>query len=355
VTEKYILYSIIFVSLILTFSIAIHYKLPIGEDISFHLEMAKEYYFGKWMMNDVDSDLMGNIGIPYPPLLHFILLLGFLLKIPLTFPLLIQLFLYPLALYTTGMLVHKELSLKHSIIVLLLLASSYGFFDRTVQVQPQSFDMILFPLSIYFFLKKNTSGFMFSNCIMVYTHSYYSLFLFGSFVLFSLFRRDRIKMVIFSFITFLPIIIITLPYIISTLQYMVSTNQNIQEVYIVNNPLFLLGYLGGVSAFVLLVLVRYKSINLKDDFQLLLLCWIVCLLPLMFVMDRLITYMVVPFSILASIVIFKIDNRYIRMGLIGFVVMISILYMGTYFQKIWLDEYHIDTEHLMEIARNFNS
>jgi len=308
--KKYIFYSIITISLILTILIAIHYKMPMGEDISFHLKIAKGYYLGKWMMTD--ENVLETTKIPYPPILHLILMFGFIFKTPITFTLFIQLFLYPLALYTTGMLVYKELGFKHAIIVLLLLISSYGFFDRTVQIQPQSFDMIFFPISIYFFLRKNTLGFVLSNFIMVYTHSYYSLFLFGTFVLFFLFRTKGLKMILISFLTFLPLIILTLSYMGYTLEYMASNSQNIQEEIIRTDPVFLIGYFGGALIFVFIIMIYHKKINLKDDFQLLLICWIVCLLPLVFAMDRLVTYLVVPVSILASIVVFKIENKYSR-------------------------------------------
>src|SRR4030042_847085 len=214
-------FLIITVSFILTALIAVMTRYPMAEDVTFHLKIAKGYYEGKTV-----REVLDETKIPYPPLFHYILMIGIWLRIPVLFPLIIQVFLYPFALLSTGLLVKKYLSWGHAIVVLLLLIGSWGFMDRAIQVQPQAFDMILFPFSVYSFLEKKKLAFIASNSVMFYCHSYYGLLLFGSFCMYFLMRRKGFWMLVMSGMTFIPLISMTVPVLMDKVEYTINTTES---------------------------------------------------------------------------------------------------------------------------------
>lgn len=343
ISIKYIFYSIVLITFILTVMIAVTTRLPMAEDISFHLEIAKDYYQGRSM-----SEVMEETKIPYPPLFHYILLIGIWLKIPLLFPLMIQVFLYPLALLSVGLVSKKCLSWKHSVLIVLFLIGSWGFMDRTIQVQPQAFDMILFPLSVYFFLEKKKIMFILNSAVMFQIHSYYSLVLFSAFCLYFLFRRKNIDIIVISLVTFIPVLLMTYPALLEKFDYTMATTESQEKA--TKNPMFILLYLGSMSVFAIPALF---TADYKDDFLFLVLCWLI-VLSILFILllDRWITYITLPLSILCSVFVLKIKNDTIRTMLISAVVMVAILYIGSYFQQTILGGWHIDTEHLLSIVRD---
>jgi len=345
--DKLIFFLIILVTLIFTITTAIHYKLPIGEDITFHLDVANYYHEGKSF-----SEVLDIIKTPYPPLFHYLLLPTYILK-TMNWVLFLQIIFYPLALLSIGWIVGKELSWKHAIITVLLLISSYGFFDRVIQVTPQAIDMIFFSLSIYFFLRDKKLGFILSNLVIFYSHSFFGLLLFGAFGLFWLFKKKGLTIILLSLLTFILVIIMTYPVIMYKADYTVNVVES-QNMAVRTKPIFTMMYLGGVVVFIPLLLTLGKK-TFKNDFNSLVLCWMVVLTPLLFTLtDRYITYAVVPLSILASVGIMKTKGN-LRSILIWMVVWMGILLMVYYFYMTLTSSHHIQLEHLMNIKEKIMS
>ena len=345
--DSLILLLILSLILLLTLFIAISCKLPMAEDITFHLDVAYDYYTGSSV-----SQVLQKIRMPYPPLFHFLLMPTFLFK-SLSWVMFLQIIFYPLAFLTTFHLVRLGLSSKHAMITVLLLIASYGFFDRTVQVQPQAIDMILFPLAAYSFFKERKLMFTLLNAVMFFCHSFFGMLLFGSFILFWIFKRRGLGMILIAGLTMLPVLLMTYPVIIDKLN-VATTIRESQNTAVREKPMFALMYLGAVTVFLPLLPTLWKDVR-KNDFLLFAVCWLAALTPMLFtITDRYITYAVVPLSILASayIINMKPTARGIFVSFVWIMAGVMLIY---YFYMAMVGGYHIDAEHLAEILAKIGS
>jgi hypothetical protein len=311
--KKYlvILSIIILISFALMLSISITYQRPVGDDIWFHLRISRLYAEGKNAM----FESVGTNSFPYPPLFHLIFVPFILIGLEIPFATLLQVIFYPLAMITVAWLMWKKVGRISAIFTILLLLSSFSFFDRTAQVTPQAFDMIFMPLAVYFFFNKRTLPFLASFGVMVYSHAPISFLLFAPFLLYSLMYKENRRMVYISLALMIPLILISIAFIPTTLtssQQGIWSIQNPQEAMILENPLQFLLYMGILpSIFIPLAYYYVSDKRKKTGFDKFVILWLLFLLPMgIFWIDRLASYIIVPLSILiGSYFQLKLENK----------------------------------------------
>lgn len=325
----------IFLAFFLTLNVSLTAGKPIGSDFWYHLKFAESYARGELAL--FNEKLMDPNKGPYPPLFHLILVPFVLFGIVVEFAAFLQIFFYPLALFTPVYLVWKRVSISSAAFTAILLFSSIAFFDRSMQVIPQAFDMIFFPLAAYFFLEKRRLPFLVSMSIAIYSHGAYSLILLGSLILYSLKFKVGLKMIRDVLIIAAPLIILTLFFLPSYLGSATQINDP-QEKIIREYPLHFFVYLGWVPSVLFFVSLGYYFLkrNGLDEMVVLSIFWLVVLLLILpLYPDRFANYAVVPMSILVSLFLNKISSAYGKgSGLILLVVLFIIafqIYFGWWY------------------------
>lgn len=175
-------FVLIALALALVLAISLVYTVPVGWDPYYHLEIARIWARGEVGMTS--SFVMNSIGYPYPPLFHFILVLGVWLKNEFLYIRILQSFFYPLGLGLSMWLMRKHVDPKSALFCGILLMSSIAYFDRLFEAIPQALDMILYPVVMHFFLTKRKIPFIIVCTLMIYNHSVAAILLLsGLFVL----------------------------------------------------------------------------------------------------------------------------------------------------------------------------
>jgi hypothetical protein len=322
----------------LTFSISFIVGKPIGTDFWFHLKIAESYARGENAL--FNEEFMAPNRGPYPPLFHLMLALfvtsGFILQIA-TF---LQVMFYPLALFTSVFLVWKRINASSASFVSIALFSSVAFFDRSMQVIPQAFDMILFPLAIYFFLTKRRIFFLISMSIMIYSHGAFGFLLFSSLVLYNLKYKVSKKMIIDVLVATIPILVLILVFLPSQIG-LINDIKNPQEKLIKENPISLFVYMGifPTSTFIVSLMHFFHKKRKLSKTEIMSLLWLIVLLPvIVFYPDRFCTYAVVPVSILASKFLSDISfahGRWLGLLLLVFSFAISLITYLNWWQVLY--------------------
>ena len=339
IDDKISLFFII-LTLSLTFSLTLTISMsvgkPLGSDFWNHLEIAESYARGENAL--FNEEFMDPNKGPYPPLFHLIFVPFVWLGVAVEFATLLQTFFYPLALFTSVFLVWKKINIRSAAFTAILLFSSIAFFDRSVQVIPQAFDMIFFPLAVYFFLEKKHLPFLISMSIVIYSHGAYSFLLLGSLVLFYLLKwREGSKMIRDMLLVSIPLIILTLFFLPSYMGQTVGINTP-QEKFMLESPVFFFEYTGWVPVslfFVSLIYYFYKRKEL-DKMDILTIFWFTVLMVMLPIFpDRFCTYAVVPMSIMASRFLMETSSAYGR-GF-GLVLLVILFLLALPFYLAWWD------------------
>lgn len=320
----------------LTLNISLSIGKPLGSDFWFHLEIAESYARGENAL--FNEEFMDPNKGPYPPLFHLIFVPFVWLGVAVEFATLLQIFFYPLALFMSVFLVWKKINIRSAAFTAVLLFSSIAFFDRSVQVIPQAFDMIFFPLAAYFFLEKKRLPFLISMFIVIYSHGAYSFLLLGSLVLFYLLKwREGSKMIRDILLVSIPLIVLTLFFLPSYMGPTVGINTP-QEKSMLESPAFFFEYTGWVPSILFFISLIYYFLKRKelDGVDILTIFWFTVLMVMLPIFpDRFCTYAVVPMSIMASRFLMKTSSAYGR-GF-GLVLLVILFLLALPFYLAWWD------------------
>ncbi len=330
--------SVFFIILILscafylTFNIAFKYKV-IGDDFRFHLNAAEIYARGENAL--LDKEILDSFGGPYPPLFHLFLAIFVKLGIEMQAATFLQVIFYPLVLLSAAFLVWKKKGILAAAFTIILMFTSIALFDRA-QVIPQSIDMILFPLAVFFFLGDKKVPFIILMTIMIYSHGYFPLLLLLAVALFSFIEKKNQKAAITTSVLSLPLIILSLEYLPSYLTARTEAN------LLLTNPLFILSYFGINLALMLPLALIYSFMERKnlDKLDKISIYWLLATLLFAFKFpERMASYSVAPASIIISKMFSKFSsiNRIYGM-LVGIFLLIQLFLFGFFanFMK-WLN------------------
>lgn len=216
------------VALIVSLAIALFYRVPIGEDIHFHLKIAADWR-NNGLLGWFSETAFEQNKMPYPPLLHILLLF--------IDPLTIQIGLLPLAVWSFSKLYTGRDRLLAGVLVL----SSYAYVDRIMQVNPQAITMILLPLAILYYIQNERHGFIAVSSLMIWTHGIVALSCLGG-LFFQMLRRRQYKTLALILLLTAPVLATTFLYLPTTLEKFTSGFENNQERQFWSNPLFTVLY-----------------------------------------------------------------------------------------------------------------
>lgn len=143
-------------------------SIPIGTDIHFHYDVARQYSIGKFGMF---SDIVFETNLfPYPPIFHVLLVPSIWLNIEYIFAKLLQIVLPFLIYASTVIFMRYHTNQKTALITALLLTSTVGFVDGTIQARPQGLTMIFIPIALHMYLRNNSNGYAIFSGALAYIH-----------------------------------------------------------------------------------------------------------------------------------------------------------------------------------------
>jgi hypothetical protein len=221
-------------------ALALYYLQPIGADIHFHWQIAQVWAL---LENGFFSTVALEMNqIPYPPLLHWILVPAFWLRIKTQFTLLLQVILFPLGVYAM-MKVTQHMGRLYSLLTGILVMGSLAYIDRLFQVQPQALSMVLLPLAFYY--RKDSWKFVLVSVAMVWNHGLIAAPLLAGLWLYRIYEGSVSKKHVFSLsLGSFPIVALSLLFLAAGLSRFIGSGfENAQEAAFWNDPLFSLVYM----------------------------------------------------------------------------------------------------------------
>jgi hypothetical protein len=274
---------------------------PIGADVYFHFKIA-------------DLIAQGNIGgawqfpltenfFPYGMLLfHFGMSLISLSGSPYYFALVLEAILMPLTFTLTVWLMIKKVNIKAAFITGLCLLGTIAFIDGTIQLRPESLDLLLYPLMLFAVLSANKKSFIGMALITIYSHGLASLANIYGIALKLLREQKWRKTIIAGLIGTTPIILLSLYYIEGAFQKWFTlagaNNSNPQQTMFWVNPLFFIPFYSGVTLFGFVFMFKRHKSYFES-----LLCWGILASAIMipFWADRWLQYITIPLSCLVGL------------------------------------------------------
>lgn len=275
---------------------------PSGDDIHIHMEIVRGWLN---LENPLLNEKYFYNGYPRPPAMHLTIALMSLIPFVSLVAAVnsLEIILFPLILTATFYLVYKRSDTFTASLSTLLLATSIAFLDRGIQVIPQAFDVLLFPLAAYLFLAGRKAHI--PICVyLIYNHWGYAVLPVGALFTFSLiYKRERLSDFGIIAAACVPLAAV----MILNSGPMIAESAGIneaQELAVLTEPLFAIKYLGYPLFFLIFIsAIRLKYIPLHD-FEKLILLWILALMPMaIFFPDRFIGYVAQPLAIFGGIVL----------------------------------------------------
>lgn len=298
---------------------------PSGDDIPLHLQIVQG-----WL--DFENPLLNEKyfinGYPRPPAMHITIAL--LAVLPFVSVLaavnFFEIILFPATLVATFYLVHKQTDVFTASLSILILSTSAAFWDRGVQVIPQAFDVLLFPVAVWLFLQGRRI--YIPVCIyLIYNHWGYAILLISSLFIFSLmYRKEKIRDFGIIAVVSIPLALIMMLNAGPMLAESSSMNEA-QELAVLTEPLFAVKYLGYPLFFLIFISVIHLRYLKLQDFERITLLWILALLPMaIFFPDRFIEYVAQPLAIVGGIVLADLlKDEKARAGLLFAVFLFAFL------------------------------
>lgn len=347
--EDRISLAFIIITIVLAFSltaaISITLGKPVGNDIRYHMKVAEAY--ARFENALFDEAFWGPAGGPYLSELHFILVPFVWAGVAIPFAALLQAFFYPLALSASVFLVWKRYGIGPASYAGIILLSSLAFFDRAMQVNPQAFDMIFFPLAVYFFMAKRRIPFLISMSMVVYSHPGFGLLLLCPILLYHVKSKTGGVMVRDILIVSIPMILLTAAFISPHIE-LVGGISTYQEEILIEQPLLIFIYIGLLPVAVCGASLAYLCMGRGKlgDFDFLTLIWLVVLTVLIPIYpDRYPTYAIVPMSILGSRLLGEADRHGSHAALalrVLLLLLASVNYLGWWLQLWGYSPYMFD-------------
>lgn len=307
---------------------------PIGSDVYWHLHIAtlirKGNFTEAWLY-----PLTENM-FPYGLLLfHFGLSALVLTGNPYFWALIIEAVFMPLTFTLTLWLMTKKVSAKAAFITGLCLLGSLAFVDGSMQLRPESLDLLLYPIMLFAVLSFNKKSFIGLALITIYSHGLAALSnIYG--VALQLWRNfEWRKYITIGVIAALPVILISLYYIEGAFQKwftLAGTNQsNPQQTLFWTQPLLFIPYYCGLTLFGFVFLLKKH----KSYFEVLLASGVVAsAIMIPFWADRWLQYITIPLSCLVGLGLKDASTKKL-MFVLPVLLAISFLYVLNWYLISW--------------------
>jgi hypothetical protein len=303
---------------------SIVYPKPIGADIAFHIDIARAYLQGQ---NGMFMEQVMRVNqMPYLPLFHMFLVPGLAFNAELEFIRLLQALLYPTCLLL-AMILARQNNLSPSIVGLSLLGSA-AYMDATLQVRPETLDILLWLCLIFFFLSNETKWGLLTAVLGIYNHSFASISLNGG----ELLSWKNRRMIFLYVLASLPIIVVSLWFLPGMLRTWVGVPASDQAYQFIHNWFgFSFIYLGALFIAVPICVyegLKWKTLNRLALASLVTVASSLIMIPVWY--DRFYHYASVPFALLLSN--FVASHRNARLAILGYVVFWFIIQ----YSSMWL-------------------
>jgi hypothetical protein len=277
----------------------------------------------------IEKHLFAN-PFPYPPAFHMTLaLLAIIFNTDavnvFSF---FQIFTFVSILWLFYLLVKEFKGTYPAVLTFSLLVCSFSFWDWTNQPIPTGLDFIIAPLVVFAYLKDRNLFFIFGSVFLVYNHLFYGISLiFGLFMHTLFFKKE--KRVLWHWIIgmCIPLAIFYIPHIDGLLVFRDGSGQRfMSNNYFLWNIAYFGYFLTPISLGGLFWILSRK----KDEFENVLLCWLVGMLPLLVIVsNRGLTYIVPPLAIMGAIMLDEVSQnekeRYIILICVFFVAILYFL------------------------------
>jgi len=245
-TDKYNL-LILFVSLTYLLGLVLASTLtsmPIGVDVHFHYEVAGYYAIGQ---NGMFSQTVLEMNhSPYPPLFHLLLVPSIWLNIEYLFAKSLQVALPFLIYLSTIVFIRYYTYPKTQLTTALLLLSTMGFIDGTIQCRPQGLAMLMIPFALFFYIQNKDNKFVAASGLLAYIHGVAGIANIWLLTLYGFFKGYWKKTFIKLAIVLAPIILITLIYIGGAVTKWGGVYDTHQEYLIFTKPQEMIPYYSGM-------------------------------------------------------------------------------------------------------------
>jgi hypothetical protein len=241
---------------IFAIAVGIFVTYPVGADIHFHIHVATIWASGQNGM--FSTYVMAINHFPYPPIFHWLLVPSVWLGIPLLFAKILQVIFYPMSIATAMYLMRKHCGNEAGLLVGLVLLSSIGYWDRSLQIIPQTFDTLLFPLILHFYLAKKQLAYIASSLTLVYGHGLAAISFIGGIVLLAFFQHRRKEALAIVTLT-APQVLLSLFYFQGIMTTWGGLDDTPQEIVFWANPvLYALWYLGPLLMPIVLLISKIR-------------------------------------------------------------------------------------------------
>lgn len=323
--DKAIILCLLFFFLALSVSAyaSIAYPKPIGVDILFHLDVVDAYLRGENGM--FAAHVMEINHMPYPPLFHMMLLPFRALGLDNGFIRLLQALMYPGCLLFALLLVRKYGSTRQVLFLGLALLGSMAYVDATLQIRPETFDVLFFLILVYATLKEQVKLGVASAVLGIYNHSFGSIALNGGALLF----KRNWKRILAIAVLASPIIVITFMYIPSMFGKWVGAYASPQARQFCTNWLgFTVEYLGALLPALPIAVyeaLRWKTLSPLNKIMLLTVASSLIMVPIWY--DRYYHYVSIPLAVLLGDFCSKRWSGWrsiIQLVVIGYVVVLCL-------------------------------
>lgn len=302
---------------------------PIGSDFYFHLQIAS--YIAK-------GDLVSAWALPFKIILfpYGFLLFHFALS-PLVlsgnaflWAKVLEALLMPTTFALTLYLVIKKANAKSSFITGLCLLGSMAFVDGTLQLRPETFDILLYPLMLFAVLSVKKKSFITLALLTIYSHGLAALVNIYGVAVKLLRERQWRKTIMVGLIGSLPVILLSIYYIEGAFKEWFTlagaNNSNPQQTLFWTNPFFIPFYSGLTLIGFVFLFKRHKTYFES------LLSWgiIASAIMIPFWADRWLQYITIPLSCLVGLGLKDTSTKKLIL-ILPFLLAISFLYILNFY------------------------
>jgi len=314
-------------------------KIPVGTDVHFHLDVAAIWASGQNGM--FSEQVMALNQFPYPPLFHWLLVPSVWLHIEFLWAKALQIML-PFGIYlTTTLFMMRHTNPKATVVTAMILMSTVGFTDGTIQCRPQGLAMLLLPLTLHYLLTRQNRGFLAVNTCVAYIHGIAGLANTWMLLLRNYFNRKMFKTFLTATFLLLPLIATTAIYFSGALTKWGGHMDTYQEYLVFTQPQNMIPYYAGTSLigwiFVAYTLTKWDRSTELEKVLALSVLGLTVMIP--FWADRFLQYAIIGLSCLAGLGITR--NRrlfYILVPLIA-VMLVAVqvnIFWVTFTDNWWL-------------------
>jgi len=209
----------------------------------------------------------------------------------------------PFGIYlATTLFMQRHTSPKATVVTALILLSTIGFTDGTIQCRPMGLSIMVLPIALHMMLTRNDRGFIASNTIIAYTHGIAGAANTWLPVLYKYFNRRKFKTFIATIATLAPLIVVTAVYFGGALDKWGGHMDTYQEYLVFTKPHTMIPYYAGMSligwVFVAYTLLKWGEASSLQKTVSLSLLGLTVMIP--FWADRFLQYAIIGLSIMAG-------------------------------------------------------